>query len=58
MAELRTVTKTVEIDPPAHHSENPPVPGACKVWWLIDTVWAHKGWLMPEIKPTEFRRGK
>lgn len=27
--------------------------GAVKVWWLIDNVWIHKGWLMPPIGGTE-----
>jgi len=25
-----------------------PVQGAHKVYWKIDGVWLHKGWLMPE----------
>ena len=36
-----------------------PVQGARKVYWKMDDgTWSHKGWLMPAIKPTPFRRGK
>jgi len=26
-----------------------PVRGAVKVWWLVEGVWRHKGWLMPML---------
>lgn len=26
----------------------PPVPGAVAVYWIVNTRWVHKGWLMPE----------
>jgi hypothetical protein len=29
--------------------EDAPVLGALKVWWLIEGVWVHKGWLMPAL---------
>lgn len=25
------------------------VPGARRVFWLIDGQWEHKGWLMPQV---------
>jgi len=50
------MSKATMIDYQNHRDA--PVPGAFKVYWLMDLVWTHKGWLMPQIKPTEFRRGK
>jgi hypothetical protein len=39
--------KTVMID----RTPDPraPVKGAVKVFWRLNGVWVHKGWLMPDI---------
>ena len=39
--------KTTVIDYQRH--PDAPVPGAAKVFWLIDGRWVHKGWLMPAV---------
>lgn len=28
----------------------PPVPGAVAVYWIVNTRWVHKGWLMPQVR--------
>lgn len=28
----------------------PEADGRCRVFWLLDGVWVHKGWLMEELK--------
>lgn len=35
-----------------------PVPGAVKVFFRIDGMWVHKGWLMPEVGSNVAVRGK
>lgn len=57
MANLRTVEpKQTMID----RTEDPraPVPGAVKVFFRIDGMWVHKGWLMPEVGSNVAVRGK
>lgn len=48
MANMRTVTKTVEIEY-GNWIEEPRA--AARVWWLIDGDWVHKGWLMSTVVP-------
>lgn len=47
------MSKTIIIGNDGYHPDAP-VKGARPVEWLIDGKWVHKGWLMPEIKPTPF----
>jgi hypothetical protein len=44
---LMVKNKTVMID----RTPDPraPVKGAVKVFWRLNGVWVHKGWLMPDI---------
>ena len=38
--------KTTRIDPP---TQDGPQPNARRVFWWIDEVWVHKGWLLPQV---------
>lgn len=51
MANMRTVERTVMFTPDSTMAAEAPVEGAEAVWWLIDGVWHHKGWLMPSVIP-------
>lgn len=43
--------KTTMIEQVSCAADNPPVPGARRVFWYINGEgWVHKGWLMPEVK--------
>lgn len=41
---------TIQITLPGLAQE-PPVEGATAVWWMIDGLWTHTGWLMPTVEP-------
>lgn len=54
MANLKTIKpKQTMID----RTEDPraPVPGAVKVFFRIDGMWVHKGWLMPQVSNVAVR---
>lgn len=46
--------KETKIEPYA--SDDAPILGARKVWFLIDGEWKHCGWLMPQL-PWPYQTG-